>query len=410
MKSLKNLFLIFIVLTMFSFVGCGKGDSALTIWQTMDPHEIKTFNTIVADFRKKYPKIAVDVQLVPFNDAREKFSRAATGGNAPDVLRCEIAWTPLFADRGYLKAIENYIPLKELKDYITAPLNYNKYAGHLWGIPQVTDCLALLYNKSILKKAGITPPKTMKEFYVAAKKLTDVKKNKYGVFIPADSYFVQPFIWAFGGGLITQDKKLLINNKGSVAGVEFYLKLRKDCMPAKVNMATQNKERDEGFKNGKYAMVIQGPWSTSDLIKGKVFKDNPDNLGIIMIPRGPNGSGSPVGGHNYVISKNSKKWKDAIKFIRFINNRENQIRFAKANNVLPTRKSAYTDKDLQKNKILMGYKSQLDIANNRPVIPEGGQIYPDFTRSIQQAFQGKISAKQALENTAKDWQKILNTK
>ena len=403
---------LFLILTMAAalFTACGssgKDGDALTIWQTMDPHEKKTFDIIVKKFEKKYPKIKINVQLVPFNDAREKFSRAAQGGNAPDILRCEIAWTPMFADRGFLKAIERYIPRKELKDYLDAPLNYNKYAGHLWGIPQVTDCLALIYNKRILKAAGVAVPQTMDQLMAAVKKLTNPAKNKYGIFIPADSYFIQPFIWAFGGGLISNDKKILITKDGSVRGLEFFLKLKKAGMPATVNIATQNKERDEGFKSGKYAMVFQGPWSTGDLIKGKEFKDTPDNLGVAIIPKGPAGYGSPVGGHNYVISKSCKRVKDAVTFIRFINNTENQILLAKKNNVLPTRHSAYQDAELKKNAILQGFKKQLDRATNRPVIPEGGQIYPDFTRNVQNAFEGKISARKALQLTGQDWSKLL---
>ena len=404
-----SLFLIFAVIAGL-FAGCGSStqkSDTLTIWQTMDPHEVKVFNTIVAEFQKKYPKIRIKVQQVPFNDAREKFSRAAQGGNAPDILRCEIAWTPMFADRGFLKAIERYIPRKEIKDYLDAPLNYNKYAGHLWGIPQVTDCLALMYNKKILKAAGVAVPKTMDELMAAVKKLTNPAKNRYGIFIPADSYFIQPFIWAFGGGLISNDKKILITKDGSVKGFEFFLKLKKAGMPATINIATQNKERDEGFKSGKYAMVFQGPWATGEMLKGKEFKSNPDNLGIAIIPKGPAGFGSPVGGHNYVISKSCKRVKDAVTFIRFINSTKSQIMLAKKLNILPTRHSAYKDADLQKNSIFQGFKKQLDRATNRPVIPEGGQIYPDFTRNVQNAFEGKISARKALQLTEQDWSKLL---
>jgi len=411
MKRILFIPILSIVAGLFTACGfSGKDGEALTIWQTMDPHELLTFKTIVKKFEKKYPKIKIKVQLVPFNDAREKFSRAAQGGNAPDILRCEIAWTPMFADRGFLKAIERYIPGKELKDYLDAPLNYNKYAGHLWGIPQITDCLALIYNKKILKAAGVAVPKTMERLMAAVKKLSDPSRNRYGIFIPADSYFIQPFIWAFGGGLISNDKKILITEDGSVRGLEFFLKLKKAGMPATVNIATQNKERDEGFKSGKYAMVFQGPWATGDLIKGKEFKDNPDNLGVAVIPRGPGGYGSPVGGHNYVISRSCKRVKDAVAFIRFINSTESQILFARKNNVLPTRHSAYEDNELKKNAILQGFKKQLDLATNRPVIPEGGQIYPDFTRNIQNAYEGKISARKALQLTAQDWSKLLSKK
>lgn len=417
------LFVVMLSLSLVLACGCKGGDQGggaksagskvgkrainLTMWQTMDPHELETFKTIVDKFHASQDKIAVEIQVVPFNDAREKFLRAAKGNSAPDVLRCEIAWTPLFADLGYLHQIESQIPPDDLEDYLDAPLNYNKYQGHLYGIPQVTDCLALIYNKRILKEAGVAVPRTMDELLAASVKLTQKDKDRYGIFIPADGYFVQPFIWAFGGGLITDDKKVLIANEASIAGFEFFLKLRKQAMPETINIATQNKERDEGFKAGRYAMVFQGPWATADLIKGKQFKDNPDNLGIARIPKGPKGYGSPVGGHNYVIARNCNNVQAAVQFIQFLNKTENQVLLAVKNNLLPTRKSAYEDPAVKKLTILQGFKRQLEVANNRPVIPEGGAIYPDFTRHVQEAYQGKTSAKKAMEGTAADWNKLL---
>ena len=405
---MKKILVLCAVIAALILTGCKKDSDAIVIWQTMDPLEMETFSKIVDAFREEYPEIAVEVQLVPFNDARENFIRAAQGGNAPDVLRCEIAWTPLFADLGFLVPIEDYIPAEERRDYLEAPLNYNLFLGHLWGIPQVTDCLALMYNKRIFEEAGVSVPTTMDELLAVATALTDRENDKYGIFIPADAYFVQPFIWAFGGGLISDERQIEINSDASVRGLEFFMRLREAAMPSTVAINTQNEERDEGFKAGKYAMVFQGPWSTSDMLTGREFADNPDNLGIAVIPRGPAGYGSPVGGHNYVISRDAKNVEDAVTFIRFLNRAENQVLFATRNNLLPTRFSAYDDPSIQENRILQNFKDQLNVANNRPVIPEGGEIYPDFTRNFQMAFEGEITPRSALEQTAQDWQKLLD--
>ncbi|MDD1475275.1 extracellular solute-binding protein, partial [Dolichospermum sp. ST_sed4] len=73
---------------------------------------------------------------------------------------------------GLLVCLDEYIPKGEIDDYLKIPLAYNYYNGKLWGIPQVTDCLALLYNKRIFRDNHLKVPQTMDEFASVAQKLT----------------------------------------------------------------------------------------------------------------------------------------------------------------------------------------------------------------------------------------------
>lgn len=383
------------------------GPVTLKFWNTMAPEETKVLQTIVDEFQKQNPNIKVDMQTVPFSDAQNKFKLAAQGGDAPDVLRSEIAWTPEFAALGLLLPIDDMISSADKSDYLDAPFNYNKYQGKTYGIPQVTDAPALLYNKRMFKEAGIDKaPATMDEFYEDAKKLT--KNGKYGFYVSADSYFLQPFLYAFGGGTITDSKEILINKPESVEALKFMLKFKQDKLSQpNFDFPNQYKNMMTDFQEGKVAMIINGPWATADILKGKEFSD-PKNFGIVPVPAGSKGQGSPVGGHNYVISKSTKHPKEAYKFIEFMNKTDNQVKLAKELRLLPTRKSAYDDPSLKSDEIFQGFKKQMDVAKNRPVIPEGGQIYKDFTPQVEAAVSGKISPEQALNNVAEAWKKLLN--
>jgi arabinogalactan oligomer/maltooligosaccharide transport system substrate-binding protein len=162
------------------------------------------------------------------------------------------------------------------------------------------------------------------------------------------------------------------------------------------------------FKDGKVAMIINGPWATSDILSGAAFAD-PANFGVAPFPKGPYGDqGSPVGGHNYVIYSGTLYPEAAYTFIEFINQAKYQAWFAVKNNLLPTRQSAYDDPDVKKNDIIQGFLAQMKVATNRPVIPEGGQIYTAFTPAYQAAWQGDKTAKEALDEVAQAWQDLLN--
>ena len=121
----------------------------LTWWDTSDPkNEGPAFQELIANFNKTYPNVKINYQSVPFGEAQNKFKTAAAAkSGAPDILRAEVAWVPEFASLGYLYALDGSDLLSDASDYFETPLSSNKFNGKTYGVPQVTDSLALLYNK-----------------------------------------------------------------------------------------------------------------------------------------------------------------------------------------------------------------------------------------------------------------------
>lgn len=401
------------ITVMAFFTGCKKEETKqepekLVFWHTMNPEEAKTLEAIVERYKAANPNVEIQLEMVPFDGARQKFDTAAQAGNAPDILRCEIAWTPNFADKGYLADLTDIII--DTNDYLTAPLNYCKYNDRVYGVPQVTDCLALFYNKRLLDEAGVMPPETMDELVAAAKRLT--KGDQIGFFMRGDSYWLQAFIWAFGGGIVSNDKIIQVNSPESVAGVSFVVDTlqQSGAMPVDIDFANDYSTAMNGFKDGKIAMIINGPWATADVLSGTEFQDK-TNFGVARIPAGPGGKyGSPVGGHNYVVSANSENVELAADFIEFLNSTESQVDFAVKNNLLPTRYSAYDDGQLSSNELVSSFKNQLEVATNRPVIPEGSELFADFTEFYQKTWSHELTPQEAMDQVAKAWNEKLGLK
>jgi arabinogalactan oligomer / maltooligosaccharide transport system substrate-binding protein len=386
-----------------------KGSYSLTFWQTMNPQETKTLSALVKKFQAAYPTIKVKMVTVPFDGAQNKFMNAARAGHAPDVMRAEIAWTAQFASLGYLANIEKMVSAADRADYLPSAFAYNVYAGHVWGIPQVTDAPALLYNKAMFKAAGINgAPTSMDQLVADCNKLGDGK----GIFLRGDSYFLQPWIWAYGGGLLdATKKKILINSPGSVAGLTAYNKLfHSSCAFEDKDITDDYGNMETAFQNGQVAMIVNGPWATAELLAGTAFKD-PNNFGIAPVPAGPKGQGSPVGGHNYVISRQTLKKPNqtaaAYFFIQWLNQPAQQAQLAIKNNLVVTRKSTYNIPALKKNRILQDFLQVMKKATARPVIPEGGQIYTDFTPNFQKVLSGDLSPQAGLDAVAQAWGKFL---
>jgi arabinogalactan oligomer/maltooligosaccharide transport system substrate-binding protein len=253
----------------------------------------------------------------------------------------------------------------------------------------------------------------MDEFVKDATALTKADGSQYGFMLTDGSYFFQPFMWAFGGGLIDNDLKIHIADKGTIDAFHFVLDLsaKSKVMPKDYDAANQYTNAMTAFKAGKVAIIFNGPWSRTEILGGDVFKGHPENLGVAPIPAGPDGKqGSPVGGHNYVIYAGSPNIDAAYTIISCMDSAPEQIKQAKANGTLPTRQSAYKDADLAKDPITQGFLAQMKVATNRPVIPAGGQIYTSFDKNYSAVLSGSETPEDAVKAIEKDWTALLQQK
>lgn len=386
------------------------GPVTLNYWYTEGTSEAPVILQLVKQFEQQNPNIHINAQYQDFAQAQSKFTTAAQSNTAPDILRSDVGWVAQFASLHYLLPLDSYISQSDQNDYLPNALAYDKYNGHLYGLPQVTDFLALLYNKAEFAKAGIaSPPTTMTQFEADAATLVSSKAAKYGFETSGASYFVLPFIWAFGGGMIDPQNNILVNDAGSVAGLNFLLNLQNQdkVMPAKVDVANGYNNMVNDLKNGTTGMIFDGPWETANILTGSAFTDQ-SNLGIVGIPTGPTGAtGSPTGGQSYVIYAGTKHPAEAAKFIEFMSSTASQVAIAKANNTLPTRQSAYSDSSVSSNPVISRFYSIRSTAVARPVIPQGGQLFNDFDPNVQAALLGQKSAAAALNAVDAAWKQLL---
>ena len=194
-------------------------------WHTFNDEEAGTLKEALSSFKQEFPYITVNLQQVPFSDALNKYKTLAQAGNAPDIFRAEIAWTTELASMGYLMSLYAFVDQKAQADFVPQSLAYSRYKNHIWGLPQVTDCLALFYNKRLV---GPEAPKTLEQFLLRGQELTDVSKKQYAFFYRGDPYWFTPFVWAFGGDLIdSQTLKVKIAEEPAVKALNFLIYLPK---------------------------------------------------------------------------------------------------------------------------------------------------------------------------------------
>ncbi|MEZ0112998.1 arabinogalactan oligomer/maltooligosaccharide transport system substrate-binding protein [Catenulispora sp. EB89] len=381
----------------------------VTWWDTSDAtNEAPNYQPIIKAFEAKYPNIKVNYVNVPFSDAEDKFKTAAqSGSGAPDVLRADVGWTPAFAQLGYLQPLDGTPALANDSDYMPGPYASDHYNGKIYGVPQVTDTLSLLYNKDLLAKAGITTaPKTWDELKTDSLQIK-AKTGVDGTFLNAASYYLLPFIYGEGGDIIDASaKKITVNDATALKAVGIAQDLVKSG--AAVTDVTKDgyNNMQTAFKDGKVAMVVNGPWSTADDLKGSAFS-NADNLGIATVPAGSVKAGAPVGGHNLVVYAGSKNLDASYLFIAYLNDAQNQATIAAKNNVLPTRTSAYSDPQVANNKILSAFEGPLKNAVGRPPVAGASDLFTPLDTDYQAILGGQKSPQAALNDAATQFAQIL---
>ncbi len=385
----------------------------VTWWDTTDATaEAPTYQKVIEGFQAKYPNIKVNYVNVPFDGAQNKIKNAfSSGTDAPDVIRSEVAWTPELASLHLLAPLDGTIALDKADDFLPNPVAATKYEGKTYGVPQVTDTMALFYNKKMFADAGITkPPATIEELKAASAQIK-AKTGKTGFYLRGDdAYWTLSFLYGEGGDLVDPaTKSVTIDNP---AGVKAFKTMKDlvDSGAAKTSVTDGFTNMMTSFQSGDTAMMINGPWALATVNKGGGEFADKSNLGIAVVPAGSGGQGAPQGGHSYAIYAGSKNISASQVFVQYMASAEVQTTLTKELGVLPTRKSVYTQPDVAAIESVKFFSEAVGKAHQRPWIPEGGTLFAPLVTEYTAMLSGRETPEQAAKNTGDAYRKNLGWK
>ncbi|MFE6762485.1 extracellular solute-binding protein [Streptomyces sp. NPDC057689] len=386
----------------------GELSGTVTWWDTSTAgSEDKVFKKIAEGFEKLHPKVDVKYVNVPFGDAQNKFKNAAQAGSgAPDVIRSEVAWTPEFADLGYLAPLDGTPALQKQDDFLKQAAASTKYDGKTYAVPQVIDSMGVFYNKKIFKEAGVEVPTTIDELKTVSKKIKS-KTGKTGFYLRGDdAYWFLSFLYGEGGDMVSApDKTVTIDNAAGVKAMKVVKDLV-DSGAAKTDATDGWDNMQASFKNGDVAMMINGPWAVADTYTGKEFKDKA-NLGVAPVPAGSVAQGAPQGGHNLAVYAGSKNLDASYAFVDYMTSVDTQAQVTKELNLLPTRTSAYAKEDVVNNEIVGFFKPVVESAVERPWIPETGSLFAPLVTEYTKVLTGQTTPEKAVKTTGDSYRKLL---
>lgn len=181
--------------------GSGSGNGTVTIryaWWGSDDRA-QRINRTIELFEKKHPKIKVKTDFQPYLDFWKKFNTQASGGNPPDVFQNAIGFLRKYDARNVLLDLNAQAKAGNLRlDGFRAGLEkFGEVDGKLLGVPVGSNSMALVIDKPVFEKAGVTPKMgwTWDDYHSAMEKIHEQGRSGdsglYGVMYLYDPYLRQ---------------------------------------------------------------------------------------------------------------------------------------------------------------------------------------------------------------------------
>jgi multiple sugar transport system substrate-binding protein len=390
----------------------------VSIWEGWTGAETTEFSRLLSEYHKEHSGTVVTPLYVDNDDTLQKVLTAVRGGSPPDIAYLYGSWAPNVALIPQVVRLNNVVSEKgvDWSDFWVGERDVATVGKEVIGIPALVDNLAVVYNKSLFKAAGLAPPSptwTWDDFAADAAKLTVPKKKQYGTaYVTPGSedtvWHWEALLWEAGGKLLNANNTRAVFD--SKAGALSLGTLRKMAVvDHSMYLDPSDAEYANLFNSGKIGMLVTGPWDLSNFPSV--------SYGVQVMPSFPGtGAGHQTisGPDNWVIFNNgSAHVKAAEEFLLWLTAPAQVRAFSLATGDLPTRQSVADAKGFvgEMNSRLPGVATFVQNLSNveqaRPQIPTYPKISSILGNMIVSVLLGKSTTAAALGSASQQVNQAL---
>ena len=371
----------------------------ITIWHNWEGSYLDAKKAIFDAYTKQYPNVTINLVHKP--NLTDAVTTAVPAGQGPDV----IAWVDDVL--GKFVKLDIIRPLDGLAGVDMAYMNANfskaavdadTFEGKIYGMPETVEAITMIYNKDLISADQV--PKTTDDLLTFAKSYKTAHPNQWGVvWNTKDAYFNAPWVYGFGGYYVKPDGTVGLTTDGTVglttdgtkAGFNFISSFR-----GKIPAAVDYGVADTLFKEGKAAIIINGPWSVADYGKANV------KYGLATLPTANGKPVSPfVGVKTLMVSTNASNPALAVDVIKWFDNKDNEVAQSVANKEIPANKLALADPQVQAIEQVKGFGAQVSNGVPLPNTPYMSALWDPVAKALEAVWTGKQSVDAALSDAQK---------
>jgi raffinose/stachyose/melibiose transport system substrate-binding protein len=364
MRRVKlGLFSLAICCLMFAIPGCApaknSGSSVVTVWHWMTDRD-----PALQELAKRYEaktgvKVSFDL-YAPSDAYSQKVRAAAQGMNLPDIfgVLSEKRDFSAFIKAGHILDLTPYMEENNgswKNSFFSKALAINQFEeGNsyyikpgIYGVPIDVMNIQMLYNKKLFKELGLNPnkpPVTFAEFLKIGEKIKAA--NMQGMVSGwGEVWMVDCFANNYAFNIMGKDK-VIATIKGEVPYTDpdwvkvfgIFKELQDSGLFASGLVTMINKTAEQLFANDKAVFAFNGSWCVN-VYKGM----NPDVDYAAMLP--PKVSDKyPMtiwggAGSSFMVNARSENKEEAVKFLKWLTDKEQQAYLSEATNNLPANKN-----------------------------------------------------------------------
>jgi arabinogalactan oligomer/maltooligosaccharide transport system substrate-binding protein len=371
-----------------------KKPEKLVVWENADDgKQLGNTKKLAAEYEKK-TGIKVEVIPVSILKQQDKLTLDGPAGKGADL----VTWPH---DRIGEAAIKGLIQPIQVDSSVTSQFDASAiqaltYNSKLYGLPKVTESVALIYNKKLMPEV----PKTYEDLLSFAKQNTNGAEKKYGLLFEANNFYFSHFLFSNKGGYIFKNdggkydtNDIGLNSVGAVAGAKEMERLFKEGI---LPQGLKGDAVNGLFKEGKVAAVINGPWAIRDYQSAGI------DVGVAPIP---SVDGKPaqtfIGVKGWYLSAYSKYPKYATDLMMFLTSKDALKSRFQDTGEIPPREDLASDPVIANDPLVSGFAAQAKTGVPMPNIPEMGLVWEPINNALNFIASGKQTPEQALNDAVK---------
>jgi ABC-type glycerol-3-phosphate transport system substrate-binding protein len=233
--------------------------------------------------------------------------------------------------------------------------------------------------------------------------LTDRDEGVFGIGLRNSLWWSLPFFYTHGAEFLSDDGTMcLLNSPEGVRAFQLKVDLyRKHGIEGGAWRAGGILD-DLGFQNGRYAMVLNGPWAVESLKRTGI------DFGVGLIPAGPAGTRTNVGGNNLVVFRTTEQAELASEFLMFVASEEIQRMWSARLGQIPVNQRALDAVTAEEHPYLSVFVEQMRTAIARPQTPYYPEIENLMNPEMQAALDNTKGVEAALNAAVAEIDALLN--
>lgn len=399
----------------------GEGD--LTIWWPgVNPAEQDFVKKVlIPGFTEKTGRGA-QVTFIDWPDMSPRLNAGFSAGTGPDVFGHGPAAVADLAQYKRVEPLDDKIDQMDEADRkdLAAGLESGLVDGAHYLFPIASTSRQIAYNAKHFTDAGLDPDKPPTTFVAlreAAEKLAQRKGGKltragivFSAEVPGMQQAFTTLLWAHGGEMFSEDgTSVTFNSDAGIEVLEWYVSLYQGDSPVDSNLGGTwdgLPPAQSPLATGDTSMTFTDPASLQQITDSAKDLDL-RFMDVLAFDKGDEPAAFGGAATGLMINPDSQKQDDAWQFLSLTGSKEYNSKYAKEVGIVPARASAIETDYVKKSPPMKSAVANSEAFRSNPNIPGWSKVRDTLAQYIEQALNGKGTAKEALDQAAEEITPIL---